>query len=303
MQRSLHNFMQVGIVHFMAYPHAKSSEEYVSTISSIIEDDFFGAIEITSAPDEATAEKASRLLESSGVTVGFSAHPILLANQANLNAMDEAERQRAVELVKGGIDHAYQFGAQNLGLLSGTDPGPEHREKAVGYLIESLQEICKYARSKGNLEISLELFDHETTFFRLLGPTRLGVEVAQEVRNVDPSFGLMIDLSHLPMLGESTEGALARTRDYINHAHMGNCLISDPKDPLYGDRHPRFGYKGSEIDVPQLTEYLRALLDIGYLEEGKDRVLAFEIKPAPNESSKAIIAQAKRTLRAAWQRV
>jgi hypothetical protein len=84
---------------------------------------------------------------------------------------------------------------------------------------------------------------------------------------------------------------------------MGNCVIRDPNDPLYGDKHPRFGYKGGEIDVPELTEYLRALLDIGYLEEGKDRVLAFEIKPAPGESSRSIIAQAKRTLRAAWQRV
>lgn len=41
MLENLHNFMQVGIVHFMAYPNAISGEEYLHTLSSIIEDDFF----------------------------------------------------------------------------------------------------------------------------------------------------------------------------------------------------------------------------------------------------------------------
>ncbi len=44
-------------------------------------------------------------------------------------------------------------------------------------------------------------------------------------------------------------------------------------------------------------------MEFGYLTEGCNRMLAFEIKPAPGESSKAIIAQAKRTLRQAWQRI
>jgi sugar phosphate isomerase/epimerase len=303
MRQSLHDFMQVGIVQFMAYPHAVSSEEYLRTISSIIEDDFFGAIEVKSAPDAETADQARRLFESAGVTVGYSAHPILIRNQGNLNSLDEEERQRSIDLMKGAIDEAYQLGAKNVALFSGKDPGPESRERAVGSLVESLQEICKYANSKGNLEILLESFDHQTDFRCLIGPSQLAVEVAQEVRKVDPSFGLMVDLSHLPMLGESPAKALTTTRDYLKHAHMGNCMIRDPKDPLYGDKHPRFGYKGSEIGIPELTEYLRSLLDIGYLEEGKNRVLAFEIKPAPGESSQAIIAQAKRTLRAAWQRV
>ncbi|RAS83648.1 sugar phosphate isomerase/epimerase family protein [Priestia endophytica] len=303
MRESLHDFMKVGIVHFMAYPQEQSSEDYLHTISSIIEDEFFGAIEIKSAPDEKTVEQARRLLESSGMTVGFSAHPILIRNKGNLNAIEEEERQRAVDLVKGAVDQAYQLGAKNLAFLSGKDPGFKDRERAVGCLIESIQEICKYVRSKGNLEILLEPFDHQTDFRCLIGPSELAVEVAHEVRKVDPSFGLMVDLSHLPMLGESSEKALTTTREYLKHAHMGNCLISDSNDPLYGDKHPRFGYPGSEIDIPELTEYLRTLLDIGYLEEGKHRTLSFEIKPSPGESSQAIITQAKRTLRAAWQRV
>lgn len=82
MRESLHDFMCVGIVQFMAYPQSKSSEHYLRTITSIIEDDFFGAIEITSAPDPVTENEVRQLLESSGVTVGFSAHPVLIGNQS-----------------------------------------------------------------------------------------------------------------------------------------------------------------------------------------------------------------------------
>ncbi|WP_201318918.1 MULTISPECIES: sugar phosphate isomerase/epimerase [unclassified Paenibacillus] len=303
MRQSLHDFMRVGIVQFMAFPQSKSSEHYVRTISTIIEDEFFDAIEITSAPDPETADQVKQLLQSSGVTVGFSAHPVLLGNQGNLNAMQDEKRKRSIELVKGAIDQAYHLGAANLALMSGKDPGPACRERSVGYFIESIQDICNYARSKGDLEILLEPFDHQTDFRCLIGPSELAVEVAQEVRKVDPTFGLMVDLSHLPMLGESPSEALTATRDYLKHAHMGNCLIRNSNDPLYGDKHPRFGYPDSEIGISELAEYLRALLDIGYLQEGRNRTLSFEIKPAPGESSEVLIAQAKRTLRAAWQQV
>jgi sugar phosphate isomerase/epimerase len=303
MRESLHDFMRLGIVQFMAFPQSKSSEHYLRTIAAILEDEFFDFIEITSAPDQETAEQVRVLLQSSGVEVGFSAHPVLLGNQANLNSMEEEERQRAVDLVKGAIDDAYHLGATNLAFMSGKDPGSELRDRALGYLIESIQEICRYARSKGDLEILLEPFDHDTDFRCLVGPSHLAVQVAQEVRRVDPAFGLMVDLSHLPMLRESPAEALIATKDYLKHAHIGNCLIRDKSHPVYGDKHPRFGYPGSEIGVPEVAEYLRTLIDIGYLEKGKSRTLSFEIKPTSGESSELIIAQAKRTLRAAWQQV
>lgn len=303
MRQSLHDFMKVGIVHFMAYPLVETSEEYLKSLSTIVNDDFFSAVEIKTPVNKEVAEEGRKLLESSGVIVGYSAHPILIRNQANLHSLVEEERQYALSLMKGAIDEAYEMGAVNLALMSGKDPGPEYREKAIAYFIEALQQMCQYAKSKGNLEILLEPFDDQTDFKCLIGPSHLAVEIAQEVRKVDPTFGLMVDLSHLPMLRETPRQALVATKDYLKHAHMGNCLIKNPADPLYGDKHPRFGYPGSEIDVAELVEYLRTLLNIGYLQEGKNRTVAFEIKPAPGESSEVIIAQAKRKLREAWQRV
>ena len=83
---------------------------------------------------------------------------------------------------------------------------------------------------------------------------------------------------------------------------MGNCIL-DPDHPLYGDSHPRFGAPGGVNDAAELAEFLRVLIDIGYLSPGMTRTVAFEVKPMPGESPQIVIANAKRTLMAAWREV
>ena len=89
-------------------------------------------------------------------------------------------------------------------------------------------------------------------------------------------------------------------RDHLVHAHIGNCVLGDTSHPAYGDQHPRFGVPGGENDVEEVAEFLRCLFEIGYLGEGKRPIVSFEIKPQPHETSELIIANAKRTLNAAW---
>ncbi|MFE4811123.1 sugar phosphate isomerase/epimerase family protein [Peribacillus simplex] len=300
MSENLHNSMKVGIVHFMAYPETMGGDgPTVETIKKIVQDDFFSGIEITSINNPEERKEATQILQSGGMTVGFGAQPILLRNKGNLNSFDEAERRRAIDLVKGGIDQAYEVNAAKLGFLSGAKPDTQ-QDVALQLLTNSIKELCDYAKSKGDLVLSLETFDDETDKKCLIGSNKLAVEVAKEVRKVDPTFGLMLDLSHLPMQRESSHDALTVARDYINHAHIGNCYIKDTSDPAYGDQHPRFGYPGSEVDVSELAEYLRSLLEIGYIGEGIKNIVAFEVKPVGTESSDIVIAQSKRTLIDAW---
>lgn len=300
MSANLHNSMKVGIVHFMAYPETMGGDgPTVDTIKKIVQDDFFSGIEITSINNPEERKEATQILQSGGMTVGFGAQPILLRNKGNLNSFDEAERRRAIDLVKGGIDQAYEVNAAKLGFLSGAKPDTQ-QDVALQLLTNSIKELCDYAKSKGDLVLSLETFDDETDKKCLIGSNKLAVEVAKEVRKVDPTFGLMLDLSHLPMQRETSRDALTVARDYINHAHIGNCYIKDTSDPAYGDQHPRFGYPGSEVDVSELAEYLRSLLEIGYIGEGIKNIVAFEVKPVGTESSDIIIAQSKRTLIDAW---
>ncbi|MED1471602.1 hypothetical protein [Bacillus salipaludis] len=50
-------------------------------------------------------------------------------------------------------------------------------------------------------------------------------------------------------------------------------------NPAWGDQHPGFGYPGSEVNVLELTEHLQVLLEIGYISEGSQNVVVFEVKP------------------------
>jgi len=114
------------------------------------------------------------------------------------------------------------------------------------------------------------------------------------------NFGLMGDLSHIPIIHETIRENLLPVKDYIKHAHMGNCMIKDKNDPAYGDAHPRFGYPGGENDVDELVEYLEVLLEIGYLDPNNRRILSFEVKPVGDEDADIVVANAKRTLNLAW---
>ena len=112
----------------------------------------------------------------------------------------------------------------------------------------------------------------------------------------------MLDLSHLPLQFETSSQALPAARAHLVHAHIGNCVMK-PGHRLYGDLHPRFGTPNGENDVEELTDFMRVLLEIGYIKPGSTNVVAFEVRPHGMESSEAVIANAKRTLESAWRKV
>ncbi|QKD80471.1 MULTISPECIES: sugar phosphate isomerase/epimerase family protein [Actinomyces] len=305
MKESLHDYMKVGIVHFMADPAAMTGEgEIAASVARIAADEFFDAIEVTHVKDPAERAAVAEVVSSAGMTVGFGGQPLILRGKLNLNSTDDAERAAAIEALKGGIDQAYELGAGKFGFLSGPNPPADQRERALGLLADSIVQLGRYAASKGDLTLSLETFDDSTDKCALIGTNRLACELAREVRKAIPSFGLMVDLSHLPMQGETVHQALSETAEFINHAHIGNCVIRDPSDPAYGDKHPAFSHPKGENNVPQVREFLRGLLDIGYLrpDPAERPIVAFEVQPlGAGESTQTVVADAKRVLREAWR--
>jgi sugar phosphate isomerase/epimerase len=300
MNESMHKYAKIGLIHFMAYPATMKGEGPVlETIRKIAVDDYFDAIEITWIKDPEVRKQAKKLLETSHLAVAYGAQPRLLTQGLNINDLDEAGRQKAVATLKEGIDEAYEMGAVGMGFLSGKYE-ESRKEEAYQALLKSTREICAYAKSKGALKIAHEVFDYDIDKKSLVGPVALAKRYAQEMRKEFDNFGLMVDLSHLPLLHESAEESLLPVKDYIIHAHMGNAVVKAKDLPAYGDQHPRFGFPGGENDVAELVEYLRVLKKVGYLDEKNPRFLSFEVKPVGDEDPEAVVANAKRTLNRAW---
>jgi len=304
MQESMYKFMKVGLLHFMAYPEvSKGKGPILETLQKIAEDDFFTAVEVSWIKSDEIREKAKKMLKESHLTVTYGAQPRLLIKKLDLNSFDEKQREGAVAEVKAGVDEAYKIEAKSLALLSGKDPGEEKREKAKELLVNSIKQVCSHAKSKGSLTISLEAFDRDIDKRCLIGPAEEAKEIAERAREDFDNFGLIVDLSHIPLLNETPTQAIIPVKDYIVNAHIGNCLLSDENHPAYGDQHPRFGIEGGKNDVEELAAFLRVLLDIGFLNAKRPPIVSFEVKPLVGESSEIVIANAKRVLKEAWAKV
>lgn len=302
MNESMHAYMKPGLIHFMAYPECMKGDGPIEeTIRKIALDDYFDAIEVTWIKDGETRKKVKKMLETSHLTVGYGAQPRLLTTGYNINDLNEEGRLTALASLKAGIDEAYELGAKGLGFLSGKYP-EDRKEEAYAALIRSTKELCAYAKSRGDLNILLEVFDYDVDKKSIIGPAPLAKRFSEDIRRDYDNFGLMVDLSHIPMLHETIEESLAPVKEYILHAHMGNCVIKDSSLPGYGDQHPRFGFPNSENDVEELAAYLRILLDIGFLNKKDRPIVSFEVKPFGDEDPDLVVANAKRVLNLAWAR-
>jgi len=293
---------KVGIIHFMAFPEVMGGDgPIVETLSRLLADDYFDAVEVTRINDEAVAREVARLAAESHVTLAFGAQPVLLGGKLNLNALDEGERAKAVGAVRSCLDQAALLKAVGVAVLAG--PCPAGREAEAGEaLVGSLIELSRAAAPYG-LKLVLEVFDDAIDKKALVGKAPVARALGERVRAACPNFGLMHDLSHLPLLGESPREALDPIKHLLVHMHMGNCIMGDASQEGYGDQHPRFGVPGGENDVEQVVEFLRVLYEVGYLGGDERRILSFEVKPLPGEDSERVIAGSKRVLNEAVARL
>lgn len=303
MRESWDHYMKIGIVHPMCFPECMQGEgPIVETVTQIATDEFFGAIDIIWIKDPEVRRQVGSIVKQGRMQVTFAAQSVQLLNKVDLNALDEAERQRAVDLVKQCADWAVDVNASRLSILSGKDPGEAKREEALELLVDSTKQICRHVREKAGIPVALKVFDYDVEKNCLAGPAELCKRYAEAVRQDFPDFGLIHDLSHIPLCHETTRHAVTTLKDYLVQMHMGNSCLQKG-NPLYGDLHPIFGIEGGDSDVPELTEYLSCLFEVGFLAEGKRPFVGFEMKPHAGVTSEMVIANAKRTFKEAWVRL
>lgn len=299
MKAAIKNYLKIGLVQYMAYPAVSGGEGPVfESARRICLDDYFDLIEVAWIKDPAERARVAQLVAATGMDLMYGAHPRLLKTGQNINDLDESARLAAMDNLREGVDEAYELGAQGFAFLSGGYRS-DTLESSCRQLVKSAIELCRYSAEKGSMPISLSLFDHDVDKKCLVGPTELAVRLADEIRQSVDNFGLLVDLTHIPLLHESIEQALLPTIPYLNHVHIGNAVV-EPGLPAYGDQHPRFGFPDSSNGVPEIRRFLQLLMDFGYINEQHRATLSFEIKPYGDEDPEIVLANAKRYLNEAW---
>ena len=300
MKESIHKYFKVGLISFMAYPTTLRGEEphVVEILKKIAVDDYFDAIEVNWIKDEVKRKSAAEMLKTSHLKVCYGAQPRLLTTGLNANHLDEEERKKAENTLMEAIDEAEELGADGIAFLAGKWK-EETKEESYKQLLKTTEHICAYAKTK-QMNIELEVFDYDIAKSSLIGPAPLAAKFAADVRQKHDNFGLLIDLSHIPMCRESSEFVVRTLRPYLTHFHIGNTVVKNPSDEGYGDEHQRFGFPNSSNDTPELLNFLRVLKNEGFLNAGNPYVLSFEVKPWKDEDPDVVVANAKRVLNRAW---
>lgn len=130
---SMHRYMKVGIVHFMAYLRVTRGEgPILETLERIAEDDCFSAVEVTWMKDPEVRRQARHLLEVAHMTVAYGGEPRLLTTGLDPNSLDDARRAKAVGTLKGGIKEEGIRRRTNLAPWGSRFGGPVPRERQRG---------------------------------------------------------------------------------------------------------------------------------------------------------------------------
>ncbi|MCI6879771.1 MAG: TIM barrel protein [Lachnospiraceae bacterium] len=303
MEKSMRRYMRVGTILHVSYKQLGSGEgPILECLKKIVTDPYFEVVEVAHMKDAEVRKAAADMIARGHMTSSYGGQGRMLGAGLNINDLNEEGRQKALASLKEGIDEAYEMGVEDFAFLAGRYE-EETKEESFQALLKSTRELCEYAKSKGDMPVLCEVFDYDIAKKSLIGPVDMVKRYAETICAEYDNFGLMVDLSHIPMLHETIEESLLPVQQYIRHAHMGNTVIKSPECPAYGDEHPRFGFPNSENDVEELAAYLRLLLKIGFLNEKKRPIVSFEIKPFGEEDPEVCLANAKRTLDLAWELV
>ena len=300
MKESIHKYFNVGLVSFMAYPSTirGQDENVLEIIKKIVTDDYFDAIELTWIKDDVLRAKAAKMIRESHVQACYGAQPRMLTTGLNPNAADEDERKKAESTLIEAIDEAEALGAKGIAFLSGKWQEAA-KDAAYSQLLKTTGNLCEYAGKK-NMLIELEVFDYDIAKKSLIGPAPLAAKFAADIKSAYDNFGLLIDLSHIPMTYETSGFVVQTLKPYLTHFHIGNTVCKDSNAEGYGDEHQRFGFPNSANDVPEVLEFLRVLKTEGFFNPEQPYVLSFEVKPWVDEDPDIVVANAKRVLNRAW---
>lgn len=302
MTERIEQYMRLGIVHFMAFPETVEDESrLVPTLETIARDPSFRAVELKLIQDKSLLAPVRELLQCAMLDPALAAQPALLGGRLDPGSAEPEMRSRLLDIMKTHVDQALELGAGSVAMVSGPDSGSRRaRADALERTADLVAEVCHYSSLHDGPEILLEVFDREIDKKALIGPAETALRLGELVyaRGSD-NFGLLADLSHLPLLGETPAEALEPVQDYLKAAHLGNAVLK-PGHPLYGDKHPGFGTPEGVNKVDQTRDFIHVLKNIGFLRRKDPPVVSYEIRPQQGERIEVMIAAAHRVLRRAW---
>ena len=283
----IRNYCSLGINHHLIYPgvldNAKLHEE---TLQALVQMNEFQVVDLSLPEDRIIRGRETVMLKQTGKEIIYN-FPLFFLGENDLdpNSDDPDIIERTLEKARQHLEYAAQAGAKYVTFASGIDQGISKREKLRENFI---QYSCLFGKEAEKYKITalIEPFDRSIGKNLVIGPTREAVEYIKSLHELGIfNIALMVDMGHVPLMGDTFEEAIMLSLPYLHHIHIGNCVMKNPESTYYGDKHPPLGIDSGENDMPELEEFLSILLKSGYMENGGKRSVSIEMQPYPGVSS------------------
>ncbi|MFH0962850.1 MAG: TIM barrel protein [Planctomycetota bacterium] len=302
MKEPISRYARVGLSHHMLYSKCMvDADDHVVTFEKFLRRDDIETFDCCLPYGEERRKRLIPQVLQCGKEAVYAAHlfPLYLISLGTTSLQEQGLTRL---FYRDQIEVASRMGATGFVFATGGDAPLDKRPAALA----ACRDFCRWFAgelAKKGIVALLEPFDRFTDKKFLLGSTE---ECVALIRSLEPeidNFGIELDFAHVPLMRETFEHAVRTAAPVLKRVHLGNCVLKDPSHPLFGDKHPPMGIGGGEIDVPELTEILRLLLEIGYLNEKGRGALIIESQPFPGRSAEETATDQMGRLEAAWRGV
>jgi len=303
MNDSITRHARLGLVHHMLYPDcSEKPADHVTTLLALATRTDIETFDCCLPYDTERRAQLIPVLRNCGKKdITFAAHffPLRKISFCTINRSEQAQTRM---IVRDMVEQAVAIGATGFIFPSGGPTPAEATPANRAAFADFCRWLCGELAPHG-ITAQLEPFDMTIDKRFLYGPTRECVALIESLRPEVSNLGIELDMAHLPLMGETFEHAIHNAAPHLKRVHLGNCVLRDKTHSRYGDTHPPMGYPGGEIDVPELAEILRLLLEVGFLNPERRGNLVIEMTPWPGKSFEETIADGLERVNAAWKHV
>jgi sugar phosphate isomerase/epimerase len=292
--------LTIGLNHHLLYADRSADPRaHCESLLGVLADERLEAVDLWIPDQPGIAETEIQACLESGKRILYNVGSRQGKPSPVPASLDPDEQAYAIAFYRDELDRANAVRAGKIITNSGPD-NPTRRAEALQALGVFYREVC--AMVPATTPVLIEPTDRDVSKRKLLGPSAETAAFCRDMRAAGvPNLASMVDMGHVPLLGETLAQAFADTVPFIEHVHLGNCILQDRSHPMFGDKHVPWGTPGGEYGVEGIAEFFHAAFACGYLGEGKRPTVSFEMRPHPELGPEKSLDRFFAELEQGWQ--
>lgn len=276
MNSNFRDYISIGINHHLLCKFiATSAKAHAKTLFPLLEDERFDVMDLWIVGEEPYRTQEINAIRACGKKIVYNVgdregNPILYPT-----SRDRAVRSYTIDTFKAEISRGIEAGAKKVVTSTGpkySDDDQESYEAVADFYCE----LCDFVPNDVDILVEPTDTNFDKCFFIGSSKDAKGLVEAVRKRGYN-NFASMIDMCHLPQLGETAEQAICDLGSYMQHIHLGTCVIEDVSSQYYGDKHPAWDIEGTVWGQKELVNLIYLCLQTGYFGKQTRGTASFEM--------------------------